>query len=64
MIARYNLQTKEEAYRYYVTDALYCGLNGNALIKRFYDLINTPEETREADEIIMDVVNKAGLRIV
>ena len=60
MIAKWNEKTREDAYKYYVTDTLYafCGLN-----QRFYDAMNTKPDNRTAAEIIAQVVNDAGLRI-
>ena len=60
MIAKWNEKEEENAYKYYVTDVLYayCGMS-----KRFYDLMNTKQDDRTAEEIITNVLSKAGLRI-
>ena len=48
-----------EAYRVYISDALYFSANGKSHIKRFYDYMHpAPEETRSAEEIIDNVRSK------
>lgn len=52
----------EMAYRIYVTEALRNIPQGQWSQKSFYDIINSTEEEAESgDEIVMDIVNRAGL---
>lgn len=63
MVARYKVQTRETAYRNYVTDALYViadgGRSGIALAKRFADIFEPKkvqkEDTRTQEEIVAAV---------
>ena len=64
MIARAKQQQKDEAYRIYVTDSMFYQSDNKRLNTRYYDLINKKVETRSANEIISDVLNKAGLKVV
>ena len=64
MISRRKQYIEDIAYRIYVTDAL-MGIAKNTsrgagaeMSKRFYDVINTKEETRTADEIISMMKHK------
>ena len=64
LIARFKQQQKDEAYRIYVTDSMFYQSDNKRLDTRYYDLINKKVETRSANEIISDVLNKAGLKVV
>lgn len=38
---------------------------GSVINKRWYDIMNPPpEDTRSGEEIVLDVVKKAGLKVV
>lgn len=51
------------SFEYYVTDILYYFSNGKTLQKRFYDAVNEGnEETPNGDEIVMDIMKRAGLK--
>jgi hypothetical protein len=64
LIARFKQQQKDETYRIYVTDSMFYQSDNKRLNTRYYDLINKKVETRNANEIISDVLNKAGLKVV
>lgn len=50
------------AYRIYVSDSLYAISLNREMTKRFYDMLRRePEDTRSADEIVSDVMEKGGL---
>ena len=54
-------------FRAYLTDCLYFYPRGSALTERYCNLaIKKPvkEDERSADEIVKDVMEKAGLRLV
>lgn len=64
LIARFKQQQKDEAYRIYVTDSMFYQSDNKRLSIRYYDLMNKKAETRSANEIISDVIEKAGLKVV
>lgn len=64
LIARFKQQQKDEAYRIYVTDSMFYQNDNKRLNIRYYDLLNKKIETRSANEIISDVIEKAGLKVV
>ena len=64
LIARFKQLQIDEAYRIYVTDSMFYQNDNKRLNIRYYDLINKKIETRSANEIISDVLNKAGLKVV
>lgn len=57
-------QIEERSYRAYVTDSLRAAGQNKYLTERWLDLI-TPEkrDMRTADEIALDVIEAAGLRL-
>lgn len=63
-MTRFKQQQKDEAYRIYVTDSMFYQSDNKRLNIRYYDLINKKAETRSANEIISEVLNKAGLKVV
>ena len=64
-------QSRDEAYRLYVTDALNViafntanAYGGKTMSKRYADIIDPkPEDNRTAEQIIDSVVKNAGLKI-
>lgn len=50
------------AYRVYVTDCLFYQGQNQRLTTRFVDLLNKKVDNRSGDEIVLDVMSKAGLR--
>lgn len=74
MLSEYKREQKQEAFRIYVTEALrimtentakYAG--GSMIQVKYYDIINQKsqrEETKNGDEIVADIVSRAGLELV
>lgn len=68
-VARYNEYRRETAYRVYVTDclrrmAVFCGADKS--LPRYADTLKPqkPADTRSGDEILADIVNRAGLEVI
>ena len=53
---------KDKAYRMYITDSIYYYGQGKAIGMRYEDMFK-PTDTRSAEEIAVDVIKKAGLRV-
>lgn len=52
------------AYRFYVTDSLRYVLEGKRITKSFYDMLyEEKKEEKSAEEIIKEVMEKAGLKM-
>lgn len=52
------------AYSIYISDTLYYQNQQKALATRFYDMINRDKDDDEtADDIALDVIQRAGLRV-
>ena len=73
VVSKYKEQQKEMAYRIYVTECLRVMTEntakqsgGSYIDKPFADFIcnNKPKDERTADEIIADVIKRAGLEVV
>lgn len=67
-VARYNEYRRETAYRVYVTDclrvmAVFCG--ADKTLSRYADAIRPQmtADTRSGDEILADIVARAGLEV-
>ena len=64
-MSKANQQAKDTAYRVYVTDCLklISENTGNISLKlRYYDIIQQKkEDTRTGDEIVEDIIKRAGL---
>ena len=54
---------EEEAYKNYMADSLFYSAQQKRITSRFYDLLNKKVETRSGDEIVEDVIKRAGIRI-
>lgn len=54
---------EEEAYKNYMADSLFYSAQQKRITSRFYDLLNNKVETRSGDEIVEDVIRRAGIRI-
>ena len=62
MKAMHLYEQKEMAYRVYVTESLRLMPQQKCLSKPFADIINPSRESEaDADEIISDVISRAGL---
>lgn len=71
-VSAYNERCRQQIYRCYVADGLKSisesvaeHLGGSYLQERYVDLINgdTHKDERSADEIALEVIKKAGLKI-
>lgn len=72
-ILAYNTYIEQQLYREYVTDGLRClsesvanYYGGTYLQKRYADIIHgfkEEEDERSADEIVLEVIEKAGLSV-
>ena len=51
------------AYRVYVTDSLQLAVQNKYLTQRWADLISNNVDTRSGDEVALDVIRRAGLRL-
>lgn len=66
-IARRKKEQRDEAYRIYITDALYSLTNNHKMLKRYKDVLDALEsnkaiEARSGDEIAIDIIKRAGLQ--
>ena len=62
-ISRYKKEQTDMAYAIYMSDTLYYQNQQKGLSMRFFDLINQNKEPDESgDEILSEVMAKAGLR--
>ena len=67
MDARYELNRREEAYRFYIADTLYYQAQNKALSLKYsevLDSIEMPEQSMpvDGDEIAIEIMTKYGLR--
>lgn len=63
-VAALEIEAKDNAYKYYITDMLSAMAKsiGVRVRKRFYDIIHpAPVDRRSAEEIIADITARAGL---
>ena len=51
------------AYKIYVCDSLYSQSHNQMLNMRFTELLERPVDNRSGDEVALDVITAAGLRI-
>ncbi len=51
------------AYRIYVTDSIYYRNQNKALSERYIDLIRHKVDDRDGDEIVAEIIQKAGLNL-
>ena len=58
-VSAFKVKQEEKAYRIYVTDSLKAISEGKHLVGRYADIIlPQKEETRDAEEIKSDILNK------
>ena len=62
-ISRYRHEQWNMAYSIYISDTLYYQNQQKALATRFYDMINRDKDDETADDIALDVIQRAGLRV-
>lgn len=54
---------REEAYRIYVTRSLQLAPQSKCLTKTYTELLNPkPVDTRSGDDIVFDIMKRAGLK--
>lgn len=64
MLSKYKQHNEAKAYRIYVTDMMYYQAEGKRIAKRYADiLMPVKEDPKSADEIIAEVIRKAGLTV-
>lgn len=51
------------AYSIYISDTLFYQNQQKALTSRFYDMVKRDTDDETADEIALDIIQRAGLRI-
>ena len=63
-ISRFKYEQQEMAYRIYMSDSLFYYTQNQRLTHRYADFITNKIkiDNRSSDEIVMDVMNNAGLR--
>ena len=60
--AKWKLNVNERKYRVYLTDTIKAISEGKTVSKRYIEWIDQKPETRDADEIVLDVMKNAGLK--
>lgn len=68
VIARYHEIQRDEAYRIYISDVLKAmaeGIGGVTVNHRFYDVLHPKkEDKRTANEIVEDIISRAGIEVI
>lgn len=65
VVARFQTEQRETAYRIYVTDMLYLHGQNKTSSVRFEEIIKRKDaDNRTGDEIADDVINRAGLTLI
>lgn len=61
--ARLEKEQRDEAYRIFVCDSLQLMPQNKYLAKRYSDLIKKDKESQKSgDEIVLDIMSRAGLK--
>ena len=60
--SRFKYEQRELAYKIYLTDTLFYQVQNQRLTTRYIDMLNKKVDNRTGDEIVIEVMNKAGLR--
>lgn len=61
--ARLEKEQRDEAYRIFVCDSLQLMPQNKYISKRYSDLINKDKEPQKSgDEIVLDIMSRAGLK--
>lgn len=66
VVSEYNKDEKEKSFKCYVTDVLkvIAECNGASIHMRWIDVLTKPKENeRSADEIALDIIKRAGLKV-
>lgn len=53
-----------QSYRIYVTDSLMLSAEGKYISKRWWSMVDTNREEIDAEHVISDIVNRAGLEVI
>ena len=62
--ARLEAELATTSYRVYMTDSIYHYARGNAVVKRWMDIVKqAPEDNRSAEEIVEATILNAGLTL-
>lgn len=63
VLARFEKEQREEAYRIYITDSIYFYARKQALDYRYSELfVKKNIDNRTGDEVASDIINRIGLR--
>lgn len=63
VLARFEKEQREEAYRIYITDAIYYYARKQVLNYRYSELFEKMNvDNRTGDEVAADIINRIGLR--
>ena len=56
--------SRDEAYRFYVTRSLQIAPRGESLVKTYHEMLKPqPVDNRSGDEIVIDIMKRAGLSL-
>ena len=53
-----------QSYRIYVTDSLQLSAEGKYISKRWWSMVDPHKKEMDADRVISDIVNRAGLEVL
>ena len=63
VLACFRAENREMAFRSYVADSLFYMGENKRLQERYIEMISRKTDDRSADEIVADVIQRAGLRL-
>ena len=64
VLARLSQDRREETYRIFVTESLRLIPQDRYLTKRYTEIVNPqPQDKRTGDEVVMDIIERAGLQL-
>ena len=65
VLARLKTEHRDDAYRFYISDALWCGQNNARMNERYMKLIGKrdDEPQKSGEEIAAEVIKRAGLAV-
>ena len=66
VLARLETEHRDDAYRFYISDALWCEQNNARMNERYAKLIGALEEKpqKSGEEVAAEVIERAGLTVV
>lgn len=62
-MAKYDIMQREEFFRNYVTDSMYYKGQNMHIGAKYSELLNHKIDNRTGDEIALDVIMKANLKV-